>query len=112
MLHVKFEIHGCSGFRELSHLKDLYARVDVNCERTDGKPDAFIMPYLSGCDKKNQGSNKPGGILVFEYMSSKQTYDKRLFSLYIFQLNWRESISSTAFHDSVRSSPNSVQYRV
>ena len=92
-------------------MKDLNARVDVNCERTDGKPDAFIVPYLSGFDKKSR-LKQPVGILVFEYMSSKQTYDKTLFSLYLFQLNWRESISSTVFHDSVRSSPNSVQYRV
>ena len=41
MLHVKFEIHGWSGVRE-SHLNDLKARVDVNCEqKTDGRTDAL-----------------------------------------------------------------------
>ena len=31
MLHVKFENHGCSGFREM----DLNGRVDVNFARVD-----------------------------------------------------------------------------
>ena len=39
MLHVKFEIHRCCGFREKIILMDLKARVDVNCERKDGRTD-------------------------------------------------------------------------
>ena len=38
MLHVKFEIHKCSGCREKVIQMDLKARVDVNCERKDGRP--------------------------------------------------------------------------
>ena len=37
MLHVKFEIHRCSGFREKVIQMDLKARVDVNCEQKDGQ---------------------------------------------------------------------------
>ena len=37
MLHVKFEIYGCSDFREKVILMDLKAMVDVNCERIDGR---------------------------------------------------------------------------
>ena len=36
-LHVKFEIHRCSGFREKVIKMDLKARVDVHCERKDGR---------------------------------------------------------------------------
>ena len=37
MLHVKFEIYGCSDFREKVILMDLKAMVNVNCERIDGR---------------------------------------------------------------------------
>ena len=46
MLHVKFEIHKCSGFREKIIEMDLKAKVDLNCERKEGrmdqKPDAYF----------------------------------------------------------------------
>ena len=37
MLHMKFEIHACSGLREKLIRIDLNARVDVNCGKTDGR---------------------------------------------------------------------------
>lgn len=41
MLHMKFENHGCSGFREKVIGMDLNGRVDINCEwknrQTDGR---------------------------------------------------------------------------
>ena len=61
MLHVKFEIQRCSGFREKVIQMDLKGRVDVNCERkdgrtdglTDGKPDVYVAHCLSRCDKND-----------------------------------------------------------
>ena len=50
MLHVKFEIHGCSGFREKLDLK---ARVYINCEGKDRRTENW-MPMshpASRCDK-------------------------------------------------------------
>ena len=41
MLHVKFEIQRCSGFREKVIQMDLKGRVDVNCERKDGRTDGL-----------------------------------------------------------------------
>ena len=50
MLHMKLEIHGCSGFREIVIRMDLTARVDEivggkTGGRTDGNPDAYIAHY-------------------------------------------------------------------
>ena len=52
MLHMKFEIHGCSGVREYVILMDLNGRVDIHCGRkdgrnglTNGKPDAYYAAY-------------------------------------------------------------------
>ena len=50
MLHVKFENHGCSGFREQVIRMDLNARVDVNFARDDvvsnGHCDLILLTFF------------------------------------------------------------------
>ena len=46
MLHVKFENHGCSDFREKVILMDLNARVDANFARVDVNFQTANVNYL------------------------------------------------------------------
>ena len=72
MLHVKFEIYGCIGYREKVIKMNLKAGVDVNCARKTGRLCRTLLKQV----RHRRSGYSPGGHVNKTYLPGSRGYSE------------------------------------